>query len=128
MKPFKYLTFRNRRPKAPRVNCCVRPCRRSVRLDYIELEAREGDGWGRVISFNAPDLFICPIHRIGLEERGTIEEPTKRGSTTVVAELERVRKLAKKAFDLIDASKHPDMGEVYQELELTIFHMTKAPK
>lgn len=57
-----------------KVKCCVKGCRRMVRpIDVID-EDVPGDGWGRVISYNNEDMFICPLHRLALEEHGNLEK------------------------------------------------------
>lgn len=58
----------------PRVCCCVRGCRRSVRREYLLDERKEADGWGTITSYASERSYLCPLHRLHLVESGRLTE------------------------------------------------------
>lgn len=64
-----------------RAKCSAKACRRSIKLEALDNEWPTADAWARVDSVANSMLYLCPLHRLELEEFGEVTKGNRRMMT-----------------------------------------------
>lgn len=82
---------------ALKISCCIRGCKRSLRLNRWIDEWKDAEGWAPIDSMSrgADDVrpFLCPLHKLGLAEGRYYMSESFSGAETSKKAERRIKEL-----------------------------------